>query len=215
MLLVVAGSKLHAQYDFLYSVFANYTPGGNGSPFSDLLCSGQTSSINYDNNPNTTNPKISTDLCPAVGAQGINFGAQFSAFMFTWVPGNYTFYVGTDDGSSLFIDGVDVLDMPGTHSYESQTVSVFLGALSHTFLLDYYANDIDDFHGKAVQVMVDPGLNVSTYDESLLFHGTAEDVNSDPPLVTTPEPSAVLLLLTGFGAVVGVATLKRRRVTVA
>ena len=116
----------------------------------------------------------------------------------------FSFYVGSDDGSSLYIDGVNVLDMPGTHSYQSNTVSVFLGALSHTFLLNYYANDINDFNGKAIQAIVDPALNVTPYDESLLFHGTAT--------AAAPEPSELVLLASGLGLVGAAAYMRRRNV---
>lgn len=200
-MLVVLSTASRAQYNFVYSVFGSYTNGGDGSPFSKLLCTGLTPNINYDNNPDTHNPKIPVALCPAVGPAGINFGAQFFAYMFTWTAGYFSFYVGTDDGSSLFIDGVDVLDMPGSHSYTSQTVTIYLAAMAHTYLLDYYADNVDDFHGKAVQATVDPKLNVTPYKEPVL----------PPEVFPSPEPSALMLALTGFGMFAAGMVLRRRR----
>ena len=198
--LAVAAPVAQAQYNFIYSIFQNYTPGAGGSPFSDLLCTGLTPSVNYDNNPATSTIKFNT-LCPAVGPDQINFGAQFFAYMFTWDAGDYDFYVGSEDGSSLFIDGVDVLDLPGTHIFENATVTVHLEPMAHTYLLDYYANDIGVFpelYGKAIQSTVDPRLNVTPYPEPVY------------PLAT-PEPSTFVLFATalaGFGVAV---TLRRRR----
>jgi hypothetical protein len=198
--LAAAAPVAHAQYDFIYTIFQNYTPGVGGSPFSDPLCTGLTANIFYDNNPATTTPKFNA-LCPAVGDDQINFGAQFFAYMFTWNEGDYNFYVGSEDGSSLFIDGIDVLDYPGTHIFENGTVTVHLAAMAHTYLLDYYANDIGVFpelYGKAVQATVDPLLNVTPYPEPRY------------PLAT-PEPSTFVLFATGMGVFALAVTLRRRR----
>jgi hypothetical protein len=198
-MLAAAAPAASAQYDFIYSIFQNYTPGIGGAPFSDLLCTGLTSSVNYDNNPATSTIKFNT-LCPAVGPDQINFGAQFFAYMFTWDAGDYNFYVGSEDGSSLFIDGVDVLDLPGTHIFENATVTVHLEAMAHTYLLDYYANDIGVFpelYGKAIQSTVDPRLNVTPYPEPVY------------PLAT-PEPSTFVLFATALG-LFGLAIGVRRR----
>ncbi|MEO7085904.1 MAG: PEP-CTERM sorting domain-containing protein [Gemmatimonadaceae bacterium] len=199
--LAAAAPVAGAQYNFIYSVYQNYTPGIGGAPFSNLLCTGLTANIFYDNNPATTTPKFA-DLCPAVGPAQTNFGAEFFAYMFTWDAGYFDFYVGSEDGSSLSIDGVDVLDLPGTHIFENHTVSVYLAAMAHTYTLDYYANDIGvwpELYGKAIQATVDPRLNVTPYPEPVY------------PLAT-PEPSTLVLFASGIG-VFGVAAMRRRRRT--
>ena len=86
LLLATLSPRADAQFNFIYGIWANYTPGGDGSPFSNLLCHGLTANISYDNNPATPTVPYITDLCPAVGPSGLNFGAQFAAYMFTWTP---------------------------------------------------------------------------------------------------------------------------------
>ena len=65
-LLVLPARALRAQYGFAYAVWQNYFAIGDGSPYSGQLCTGTTAVINYDNNPLTNNPKISS-WCAAVG----------------------------------------------------------------------------------------------------------------------------------------------------
>ncbi|HEX3868109.1 MAG TPA: PEP-CTERM sorting domain-containing protein [Gemmatimonadaceae bacterium] len=202
---LVAGfaPRAHAQYLFTYSIFQQFTASGDGQPFSNPLCSNlTTSSINYDDNPATSNAKISTDLCPAIGPDGQDFGAQFNAYLFTWTPGIFFFYVGADDAASLYIDGQDVLNIDGHAGYVGDTVQVALTEWTHTFQLDYYATDDGDPLAKTIQSIVDPALDVSTFDETTLFHGTA-----------TPEPSSLALLFTGLVTMGAGVVVRRRRAT--
>jgi hypothetical protein len=198
LLLAFAGARLHAQYEFLYTVYGNYSPNGDGTPFSNALCSDSTPNIFYDNNSATSTPKFPTALCDKIAPSGDNFGVEFFAYMFTWNEGDYWFKVGSADGSRLYVDGIDVLDMLGAHDFMRDSTLVHLGPLTHTFKLDYFASDVDPRgNQKAIQATVDPGLNVTTFDETTRFHG-----------VNTPEPSSIVLLATGCLAL---AWQRRRR----
>jgi hypothetical protein len=196
MTLAALSSPAHAQYLFRYAVWGDYTRAGDGYPFGNQLCSGVTAVINYDNNPLTNNPKIQ-DWCPEVGPSGDNFGAQFAAFLYAFTAGSYSFYVGSDDGSGLYIDGTQVMALPGEQPFSSSIVNVWFDAgTTHTYLLNYYANP---FGGSAVQATVDPRLDVATNDVW----------NYSPPVTATPDVPPLFLVSTAFGSL-GIADRVRR-----
>ncbi len=197
MTLAALSSTADAQYLFRYAVWGNFTKGGDGSPFSDQLCTGVTPVINYDNNPLTGNPKIST-WCPDVGPDGDNFGAQFAAILYASVSGTYNFYAGSDDGSALYINGAQVMALAGEQPFTSNNVGVFLqGGTSYTYLLNYYAND---FGGSAVQATVDPRLDVSAPPEDFFATETT----------STPDVPPAFLVGTGL-SLIGLVDRARRR----
>lgn len=198
MTLVALSTPAHAQYLFRYAVWGNYTRAGDGYPFADQLCTGVTPVINYDNNPYTNNPKIS-DWCPQVGPGGDNFGAQFAAILYAFTAGSYSFYVGSDDGSGLYIDGNKIMALAGEQPFTSNLVSVWFDAgTTHSYLLNYYANP---FGGSAVQATVDSRLDVSA---------APSDIFADGPVTSTPDVPPLFLVGTALGSL-GVLERVRRR----
>lgn len=196
MTLTALSSTASAQYAFRYAVWGDYTRAGDGSPFANQLCTGLTSAIFYDSDPNTATPKFE-DVCPQSG--GANFGAQFAAILYAAVAGSFDFYVGSDDGSGLYIDGVSVLALAGEQPFTSGIVSIpFLAGTTHTFLLNYYAND---FGGSAIQATVDPRLDVMA--------APADVFNT--PVTATPDAPTLLLVATAFSGLGLRGTFRRRR----
>src|ERR1041385_4188144 len=57
--------------------------------------------------------------------------------------GAYTFYLESDDGSRLLIDGKTVVDNGGLHDMQTQDGSVALKAGDHDLQLDYFENEND------------------------------------------------------------------------
>lgn len=52
--------------------------------------------------------------------------------------GPVTFTIGSDDGSRLYIDGIERIDNWGTHLYESKSFTIDLSQGFHTLKLQYY-----------------------------------------------------------------------------
>lgn len=52
-----------------------------------------------------------------VGGRSNNFGVRYDGFLRIETAGTYTFYLGSDDGSLLFIDGEKVVDTDGVHPH--------------------------------------------------------------------------------------------------
>jgi len=57
--------------------------------------------------------------------------------------GKYTFYLESDDGSRLLIDGKTVVDNGGLHDMQEQFDSVELKAGDHEIRIDYFENEND------------------------------------------------------------------------
>jgi hypothetical protein len=57
--------------------------------------------------------------------------------------GKYTFYLESDDGSRLLIDGRQVLDNGGLHEMQEISDSVELKGGVHEIKIDYFENDND------------------------------------------------------------------------
>ena len=57
--------------------------------------------------------------------------------------GKYTFYLESDDGSRLLIDGKQVLENGGLHEMQENSDSVELKAGEHDLRVDYYENEND------------------------------------------------------------------------
>jgi len=57
--------------------------------------------------------------------------------------GEYTFYLESDDGSRMFIDGKQVLDNGGAHAMEEVAGTMQLTAGSHALKVEYFEKDID------------------------------------------------------------------------
>lgn len=78
-------------------------------------------------------------------------GTKFQDFFYIrWtgtirVPadGKYTFFLDSDDGSRLFIDGKPVVDNGGVHAMEEASGSVQLAAGDHALKVEFFEKDID------------------------------------------------------------------------
>lgn len=78
-------------------------------------------------------------------------GTEFKEFFYIrWtghieIPadGKYTFYLESDDGSRLFIDGRQVLDNGGAHGMEEVPGDINLTAGKHVLKVEFFEKDID------------------------------------------------------------------------
>lgn len=85
--------------------------------------------------PYKTGKSAGLDLAQA-GREG-NFGMRFTGFLKIERAGDYTFHIGSDDGSLLFIDGKKVADSDGIHPHTVQSGRTRLTAGLHPIQVDY------------------------------------------------------------------------------
>lgn len=65
-------------------------------------------------------------------------GLRFDGFIKVPDDALYTFYLATDDGSKLWIDGQELIDNDGPHSGEEKTASIALKKGYHQIRLEYF-----------------------------------------------------------------------------
>ena len=83
--------------------------------------------------------------------------------------GKYTFFLESDDGSRLLIDGKPVVDNGGLHEMQTDSGSVELKAGDHDLKVDYFENENDGGAGCILSWKAD-GLLKEVVPEKVLFH---------------------------------------------
>ena len=67
-----------------------------------------------------------------------NWGARFSGIIDVPESGNWTFYLNTDDGSELWINGVSLIQNYGMHGMREYSGNVNLSAGEHDFRIEFF-----------------------------------------------------------------------------
>lgn len=85
----------------------------------------------------------------SIKAREDHFGVKFHGFISIPTGGNYTFYLLSDDGSKLYIDGKLIVDNDGLHGEVEKTGNVELSPGRHSIKVDYF----DNINGEALKLM--------------------------------------------------------------
>lgn len=138
------------------------------------------------------------------------FNADITGLIVAANSAAYTFNVSSDDASFLFIDGTQVIDNSGDHSYRARTGTIFLAAGNHAFEIQYRQNGeghsgVDMFLPSGVTYLTQTFTQQNivatlslylglTYNGSLVgfalplnASGTDTAQNSPPLIVTQPQ----------------------------
>lgn len=85
---------------------------------------------------------VSTGLCAGldltVAGQSGQFAVQYEAYYLAPTAGEYILWLGSDDGSALFLDGKQLVDVDGIHPHSIKEVRVTLAAGVHQVRIDYF-----------------------------------------------------------------------------
>ena len=74
----------------------------------------------------------------AVAGRTNNFAVRFTSILHLPSAGDYRFYLGSDDGSRLVIDGKVVVDVDGIHPHQTQEGVAKLAAGPHELVVEYF-----------------------------------------------------------------------------
>lgn len=69
---------------------------------------------------------------------GSQFGILFTGKIEIKTEGEYTFFLGSNDGSKLWIDHKEIVDADGVHAFEKFSGKLFLSKGLHHFKLEYF-----------------------------------------------------------------------------
>ena len=100
--------------------------------------------------------------------RGANFAVQFRGTVNIEKEDDYTFYLVSDDGSKLFIDGNEVINHDGLHGPSEKSAKVRLSSRKHKIEVQYF----QQWGGKVVE---------------LSYEGTGIQKQLIPPILFTPN----------------------------
>ena len=110
--------------------FYDGTPSGNtvdNIPTTGALSRGQVSDFNVAALQNSVDPG-DTDA----------YGIRYNGFIQLPTTGSYTFYTNSDDGSKLFINGVQIVNNDGNHGSQERSGTVTLSSGLHAIQVLFY-----------------------------------------------------------------------------
>jgi len=87
--------------------------------------------------------------------------------------GNYTFYLESDDGSRLFIDGKPIIDNGGRHRMTEKSGEVELTTGDHSIKVEFFENEVD---AGCIFRWQPPGATKEIVPARVLFHAAAAPV---------------------------------------
>ncbi|MBN1411102.1 MAG: discoidin domain-containing protein, partial [Spirochaetales bacterium] len=111
------------------------------------------------------------------------FGFRFTSNISIGSAGTYTFYTSSDDGSNLYIDGVQIVNNDGLHGVVEQSGSLNLSTGTHRIVVTMFEKG----GGEALEVRYQgPGISKQLIPGNVLFIGAAPTSTSTPVPTNTP-----------------------------
>ncbi len=101
---------------------------GLGTDFDNPVFAKIDPEVKFDYQAGTCDPRVPAD----------GFCIRWTGCLDAPTTGDYTFYLNTDDGSRLWVDGVQLIDFWGHHAPDERTAKVKLTKGEHELRLDYY-----------------------------------------------------------------------------
>ncbi|MDP6324815.1 MAG: TIGR03790 family protein, partial [Candidatus Thalassarchaeaceae archaeon] len=98
------------------------------------------------------------------------WSARHSGIIHVPTAGNWTFYLRSDDGSKLWIDGAEIVDNQGHHAMQERSGVVWLDAGEHRLLTEFFE------HGGYAGLELKwegPGISKQTVPNNVLTRGSS------------------------------------------
>lgn len=123
----------------------------------------------------------------SLGGRSDQFGLRFEAYLPVPVDGQYKFYLGSDDGSRLWIDDEEVIAFDGVHPFSFREGRKELKAGMHRIRLDYFENA-----GQEQLELEVEGPGQGRSPAALLVTSSSEAITPKPLIATKFRPVATL-----------------------
>lgn len=128
--------------------------------------------------PISADTRANFRISPRPQADG--FGFAFDGYVFLPSSGDYTFFLNSDDGSRLYLDGKPVIENDGIHPMTEKSAVVSMSDGFHSIRVHYF--DKTGTEGLEVKLQ-GPGIAKMPIPSEMLFRGGAAVV---PTSVTNP-----------------------------
>lgn len=125
---------------------------------------------------------VSRGLDISAGERNENVIISFRGFLPIKQSGKYSFRIGSDDGSVLYINGKKILDNDGVHGVEYRETSIQLGTGLHPIRVDFFEKG----GGEELSLAwAGPGVQSGGIDRAIVMN------NDGSAVIQEPEPSQV------------------------
>ncbi|MEO0773115.1 MAG: Hint domain-containing protein [Pseudomonadota bacterium] len=121
-------------------VYEYYDLDPTGDPRT-LAAAGFTDNGGRDNTNTLTETGTTTSITPTDYDTGDDYALKFTTVLNVTEGGDYTFETNSDDGSKLFINGVEVVGNDGHHAPETQSGTITLPPGDHIVEIIFYENN--------------------------------------------------------------------------
>ena len=118
--------------------------------------------------PISTDTRANFRISPRPKADG--FGFAFEGFVFLPSSGDYTFFLNSDDGSRLYLDGKPVIENDGIHPMTEKSAVISMSDGFHSIQVHYF--DKTGTEGLEVKLQ-GPGIAKMPIPSEMLFRGGA------------------------------------------
>jgi predicted esterase len=138
---------------------------GPGVDYAYYERTGMTEVPNFNNMTPVKSGRVGT-FSLGMQLQANNFALKFDGLITIPATGNYTFYLRSDDGSRLYIDGSQVVNNDGSHNANNEiSGSVNLNAGIHDIRVTYFEGTGDEVLNVSYS---GPGINKQNIPEAVL-----------------------------------------------
>ncbi len=140
---------------------------------------------------------VSRGLDIGVGGRNENVVISYEGFLPIGKAGKYSFRLGSDDGSMLYLDGKKLIDNDGVHPNTFKEASLDLAPGLHAIRVDWFEKG-----GEEVLALdwAGPGIKSGGIDKAIVISRDASDVPvKEEPVVVNPEKFAFDLALVEQG----------------
>lgn len=97
-----------------------------------------------------------------------NFAVRWKGRLYAPVSGNYSFKLGSDDGSKLFLDTEEIINNDGLHAYIEKEADLFLAEGYHNIEIQFFDRGVDA--GIKLYWRLPTEVDYSIIPENRLFH---------------------------------------------
>lgn len=138
--------------------------GGNGVFYT--YYEGDWSRLPFFQNETVVNSGTLSNFSLSPAERDDYYGFEFGTYLEVTTPGEYTFFLNSDDGSKLYIDAQLVVDNDGRHSIRERSGTVTLSKGRHSLRVDYF----EAFSIERLEVRyAGPGFSKQLIPDEVLF----------------------------------------------